>query len=163
MDRIDLKIHVGALSVEERFAPAKGEDSRTIRHRVQAAREIQARRYQGTNIVINARIPGGSVRQYCELHQSAETAMREVAAKAPELTMRGHDKLLKTARTVADLNNSPVIYKKHMIEAAGLCGHERVRDFLLSMGEAEICPKCKGPREPRNPYCPNCGHYRPVF
>ncbi len=157
MDRIDLKVRVGALSAEERFASPNGEDSRTIRHRVEAAREFQARRYQGTDILVNARIPGGLVRQYCELHSSAEAAMRQVAAKAPELTTRGHDKLLKTARTVADLNNSPVIYKKHVVEAADLCGHESVRDFLLSMEEMDICPKCKGPVDARHRFCPSCG------
>jgi magnesium chelatase family protein len=158
MDRIDLKVRVAALSPEERFAHASGEDSKTIRHRVQAAREIQARRYQGTPILVNARIPGGKVHQYCELHSSAEAAMRQVAAKAPELTTRGHDKLLKTARTVADLNNSPVIYKKHIVEAAGLCGHETVRDFLLSLEEMDMCPGCKRPVDARHRYCPSCGY-----
>jgi magnesium chelatase family protein len=163
MDRIDLKVRVAALSPDERFAPANGEDSRTIRHRVQAAREIQQHRYEGTPILVNARIPGGLVRRYCELHSSAEAAMRQVAAKAPELTTRGHDKLLKTARTVADLNNSPVIYKKHIVEAAELCGHETVRDFLLSLEEMDMCPVCKGPVDARHRYCPGCGYVlRPV-
>ena len=158
MDRIDLKVRVGALSPEERFASPNGEDSRTIRHRVQAAREIQARRYSGTNILVNARIPGGLVRQYCELHPSAEATMRQVAVRVPELTTRGHDKLLKTARTVADLNNSPVIYKKHIVEAAELCGHETVRNFLLSLEEMDLCPSCKGPVDARHRYCPGCGY-----
>ena len=109
---------------------------------MEAAREVQERRYQGTTILVNARIPGGLVRKYCELHSSAEAVMREVAAKAPELTTRGHDKLLKTARTVADLHSSPVIYKKHIVEAAELCGHESVRDFLLSLEEMDTCPVC---------------------
>ncbi len=157
MDRIDLKVRIGALSAEEQFAPPTGEDSKTIRHRIHAAREIQARRYQGTDILVNARIPGGLVLQYCELHSSADTAIRQVAAKAPELTTRGRDKLLKTARTLADLNNSPVIYKKHVVDAAELCGHENVRDFLLSMEEMEICPKCKGAVDARHRFCPSCG------
>jgi magnesium chelatase family protein len=158
MDRIDLKVRIGALSPDERFSSPNEEDSRTIRDRVQAARKIQERRYDGTAILVNARIPGGLVRQYCELHSSAEGAMREVAEKAPELTTRGHDKLLKTARTVADLNNSPVIYKKHIAEAAELCGHETVRAFLLSLEEMDICPSCKGPVDARHRYCPGCGH-----
>jgi magnesium chelatase family protein len=157
LDRIDLKVRVGALSPEERSSPPSSEQSRTIRERVQAAREIQARRYQRTAILVNARIPGGLVRQYCELDSSAERAMREVAGRVPELTTRGHDKLLKTARTVADLNNSPAIYKKHIVEAAGLCGHESVRDFLLSMEEMDICPCCKAPVDARHRYCPGCG------
>jgi magnesium chelatase family protein len=157
IDRIDLKIRVSALSADERFGSATGEDSKTIRERVQAARDIQVRRYQGTGILVNARIPGGSVRKYCELHPSAEVALREVAARIPELTTRGHDKLLKTARTVADLNNSAVVYKKHVIEAAELCGHESVRDFLRSLGEVSPCPMCNASIEPRHRFCPNCG------
>lgn len=158
MDRLDLKVRVSALSAEERFATGGGEDSRTVRHRVQAAREIQARRFHGTDILVNARIPGGLVRKYCELHTSAEAAMRQVAAKSPELTTRGHDKMLKIARTVADVSNSPAIYKKHIIEAAELCGHEDVRDFLLSMEEMNTCPSCKRPVNSRHRFCPGCGH-----
>jgi magnesium chelatase family protein len=156
MDRIDLRLRVGALSPEERFTSGNGESSQIIRQRVEAARDIQARRYQGTNIMVNARIPGGEVRRYCELHPSAEAAMREVAKKVPELTMRGHDKLLKTARTVADLHNSPVIFKKHIQEASELCGHESVRDFIGSL-DIDVCPSCNGPIDARHRFCPGCG------
>jgi magnesium chelatase family protein len=157
-DRIDLKVRVSALSPDERFDSANGEDSKTIRQRVQAAREIQALRYKGTEILVNARVPGGQVREYCELHSSAEAAMREVAAKSPQLTTRGHDKLLKTARTIADLNNSPLIYKNHVVEAAELSENEGVRDFLLSLEDMDICPSCKGPVDARHRYCPGCGY-----
>jgi magnesium chelatase family protein len=158
MDRIDLKVRVAALSPEEYFADANGESSRTIRQRVQAAREIQALRYKGTHILVNARIPGGEVNKYCELHSSAEAAMRQVAAKAPESSTRGRDKLLKTARTIADLNNSPVIYKTHIVEAAELSENESVRDFLLGTQEMDICPSCKQPVDARHSYCPGCGY-----
>jgi magnesium chelatase family protein len=158
MDRIDLKIRVGALSPDERLSESRGESSKSIRERVQAARDMQVKRFRGTTILVNARIPGGAVRKYCELHPSAEDAMRQVAQKIPELTFRGHDKLLKTARTVADLNNSSVIYKKHIKEAADLCGHESVRDFLESSEELEICPECNKSVDPRYPFCPYCRH-----
>jgi predicted ATPase with chaperone activity len=157
MDRVDLKIRVGALSADERMGKSKGESSRTIRERVQVAREIQSRRFEGTSILVNARIPGGSVRRYCEMHPSAEEAMRQVARKVPELTTRGHDKLMKTARTVADLNNSPVIYKKHINEAATLCGHESVRAFLDNFGEVDTCPACNSSVDAQFRHCPHCG------
>jgi magnesium chelatase family protein len=158
MDRIDLKVLVGALSPEERFSGPDGEASKTIRQRVEAAREIQAHRYMGTNIMVNACIPGGQVRGYCQLDASAEAALRQVAAKHPELTTRAHDKLMKVARTVADLNKSPVIYKKHIVEAAELCGHTDVRDFLMSLEDLDLCPSCKGPVDARHRFCPNCGY-----
>lgn len=158
MDRIDLKIRVGALSADERLGASKGESSKSIRERVQAARDMQAKRFRGTGILVNARIPGGAVREYCELHPSAEDAMHQVAQKVPELTFRGHDKLLKTARTVADLNNSNVIYRKHIVEAADLCGHESVRDFLDRCEEKVICPECNRSVELRYPFCPYCRH-----
>jgi magnesium chelatase family protein len=162
MDRIDLKIRVGALSADERFGNTDGESSETIRQRVQAARKIQTRRFAGSGILVNARIPGGTVRDYCELHASAQSAMREVAARIPELTTRGFDKLLKIARTVADLNNSSVIYKKHIVEAAELCGHESVREFLEAWEESTVCPKCQEPIEAKHRFCPNCGQVNTV-
>ena len=95
---------------------------------------------------------------YCELHPSANAAMREVAKRMPELTTRGHDKLLKVSRTVADVNNSPVIYKKHIAEAAELCGHDDVREFLIRQDDIQTCPACSEPVQATGRFCPQCGH-----
>ncbi len=157
LDRIDLKIRVSPLSPEERLAEGGGESSQEIRSRVQAARRMQEERFEGTNIKINGRIPGGQVARYCELHSSARRAMQEVNEKVSELTMRGYDQLLKVSRTVADLNNSPLIYKKHVIEAADLSGHEDVKEFLIAQPDTEQCPKCGLNVEVGDRFCRRCG------
>ena len=68
--------------------------------------------------------------------------MREVARRVSEMTTRGHDTLVKGARTIADLSNSKCIYKKHIVEAADLCDHRRMREFLAAQGEPVSCGAC---------------------
>ncbi len=158
LDRIDLKIRVSPLSPEERFTPGAGESSHEIRRRVEAARGMQKDRFQGTTIKLNARIPGGQVGRYCELQVSARRALEEVNRRVPELTTRGFDQLLKVSRTVADLNNSSLIYKKHVIEAADLCGNEAVKGFLVAHTELEQCPGCGVNIDIGDRFCRRCGH-----
>ncbi len=158
-DRIDLVVRVGALSPEDRESSRTAESSRVIRKRVEEARQIQHRRFEGKSPnLVNARIPGGYVDDFCDLHTSARTAMHEVNKRIHELSTRGYDKLLKVARTLADLNKSSQIYKKHIVEAAELCDHEDVRDFLLEEADVEPCPSCGEAIEPRHHFCPSCGH-----
>ena len=157
LDRIDLTVRVSPLTGEERFSTERGETSHDIRKRVEAARGLQGDRFRGTAIPTNARIPGGQVDEYCQLHPSAGAAMREVADRVPEITTRGHDKLLKVSRTVADLNNSAQIYKKHVIEAADLCGHERVKEFLMLQPDLEVCNSCGASVETGDNFCRACG------
>ncbi len=157
MDRIELVVHVGALTPEERFGAGSKETSQVVRKRVEAARQLQKQRF-GNDGMINARIPGGQVHRYCELHPSALAAMREAVRRVHEMTTRGHDTLLKVARTVADLNNSPCIYKKHIVEAAELCGHDKVRDFLAAQNEPVLCRDCGGEVGSSDRFCRQCGH-----
>ena len=96
--------------------------------------------------------------KYCELDASATAAVREVASRVAQMTTRGHDTLLKVARTVADLNNSWSIYKKHIVEAADLCGHEEVRDFLAAQGDAALCQDCGAEVGSSDRFCRQCGH-----
>lgn len=159
MDRIDLTIRVGALTPEERFMPSDSESSREVRVRVEAARNIQKKRFQGQNFLVNARIPGGQVHKYIvnDLDVSAKTALQKVAQHVPELTTRGYDKLLKVSRTVADLYGSARIFKKHIAEAADLSGHDRVKEFLSSQSEIQICPTCGIELQENAKFCSNCG------
>ncbi len=156
LDRIDLRIRVSPLDSSERFAPGAGESSQQIRSRVEAAREMQKERFRETTIRVNARIPGGLVQDYCELHPSAHCAMEDVNRRVPKLTTRGFDQLLKVSRTVADLNNSSLIYRKHVVEAADLCGHEEVKKILE--GQGERCPGCAANVEANDRFCRRCGH-----
>jgi len=159
MDRIDLIIRVGALRPEERFMPGEGESSREIRTRVEAARDIQKRRYGGSAISLNARIPGGMVDRYVvtELDPSARVALQKVAEHIPELTSRGHDKLLKVSRTVADLHSSARVYKKHIVEAADLTGHDKVKEFLGAQPDVGVCPSCGAELPEQARFCSSCG------
>ena len=156
-DRIDLTINVTTLSPDERYSVEEREGSVSIRKRIESAREMQAERYKGTNINVNSRIPGGVVEKYCRLHVSASAAMRKVAENIPELSTRGHDKLLKVARTVADLNSSTLVYKKHIEEAAKLCHYDSVQLFLSSQGEMNICISCGSEHEESDRFCRECG------
>jgi predicted ATPase with chaperone activity len=150
---------VGALTAEERFGAGPKETSQVVRKRVEAARQLQKQRFANDQkISINARIPGGQVDKFCELDASARAAMREVASRVTKMTTRGHDTLLKVARTVADLNNSRCIYKKHIMEAADLCDHKEVRDFLAARGEAVACPDCGSEASSSDRFCRQCGH-----
>ena len=156
LDRIDLKVHVSPLSAEERFTKGSGESSSQIRARVEEARRIQSDRFEGTDIQVNGRIPGGKVDEYCELQESALAAMRAIGNRCPEITTRGHDKLLKVSRTVADLHHSRRIYTKHIMEAAQLCGYEQVRE-LARFFEIASCPFCGDEIEGHHKFCPTCG------
>jgi magnesium chelatase family protein len=154
LDRLELKVRVAALSPEERFGAGSKETSVVVRERVEAARELQKQRF-GNDRMINARIPGGEVSNYCELDPSAHAAMREVASRATQMTTRGHDTLLKVARTVADLNNSRCIYKKHIAEAAELCDQ---KEAIVFLGQSPSCRACGSPVESADKFCRRCGH-----
>jgi len=157
-DRIDLKIRVSPLPPEIRLEPARSESSAEIRGRVEAARAEQRKRFHGTTIQVNARIPGGEVERYCELHTSAGRALREVVERfSGTLTMRGQHQLLKIARTIADLNRSALIYKKHIEEAADLSGHEDVKNFLAAQPDQDQCPGCGGSVDVGDRFCRRCG------
>jgi magnesium chelatase family protein len=157
LDRIDLKVRLSPLSGEERFIYASGDSSKAIRSRVEVARAVQKARFKGTPISANAWIPGGHVNEYCELHPSARRAMEEVSTSVPGLTMRGFDQLLKLGRTVADLNGSALIYKKHIEEAADLSGHEDVAEVLAKYHDVGNCPGCGMKADAGDRFCRRCG------
>ena len=92
-----------------------------------------------------------------DLDPSARLALKKVAERAPELTTRGHDKLLKVSRTVADLHRSPRIYKKHIAEAADLTGHYKVGVFLGAQPDVGICPSCGAELPEEATFCSSCG------
>ena len=161
-DRIDLVIEVDPLTPEERFERNKGATSKEIRDRVERARLLQRKRFEGSDIYVNSRIPAGQIERFCQLHDSALSAMKDVVEHVPELSTRGYDKLLKIARTVADLNNSAVMYSKHMLEAAKLTGHKGVSAFLSSRDDVTICPSCGRQIRKSDNFCPGCGEPKPA-
>ena len=87
-----------------------------MRGRVEAAREIQQRRYAGTAVKSNSDIPSGMLREICILSPEAETTLKNAFEKLG-LSARAYDRVLKVSRTIADLNGSKIIEKKHIARA----------------------------------------------
>lgn len=116
LDRIDIFIKVRSLEYEElKNAPA-GSGSAEIRERVEMARERQRRRFEGTGIYGNAYIAGRLLNESCALDEKCEEMMRKAYVKLG-LTARSYDKVLKVARTIADLADSGDIRAEHLAEA----------------------------------------------
>lgn len=117
MDRIDIHIEVTPLSHAELASKQQGESSAVIRERVVAARKIQEERYRGyPGIHCNAQMNTKLFRQYCDIDQSCQDLMRAAMDKLG-LSARAYDRILKVARTIADLEASPSITVTHLSEA----------------------------------------------
>ena len=116
LDRIDLHIEVPPVEYDQLSSDRKGESSAAIRARVNAAREIQRQRFAGTGIVSNARIPTGKLREFCPLTPRANAILKGAFEKMG-LSARAYDRLLKVARTIADLAGAEVIDAPHIAEA----------------------------------------------
>ena len=116
LDRIDLQVEVDGISYEElRFAPPS-EDSATIKARVEKARALQRERYKGTGVHTNAQMTNAQMKKYCALTPDCERIL-EAAFKKLNMTARASARVLKVARTIADLEGSEIILVKHITEA----------------------------------------------
>ena len=115
LDRIDLIVEVPALEFDELKARPNGEPSATIKARVDAARAIQHRRYGG-RIACNAQMGPRELRDWCALSPECEGLMRN-AFDALGLTARSYDRILRVARTIADLDGANEIAPAHIAEA----------------------------------------------
>jgi magnesium chelatase family protein len=116
LDRIDIHIEVPAVKYKDLTDRSSGEPSETIRARVNAAREIQLRRFQGLTIFCNAQMGARELKQYCEVEPAGEKLL-EVAINRLGLSARAYTRILKVARTVADLDRSETIQAPHVSEA----------------------------------------------
>lgn len=117
LDRIDLHIEVPALKVDElteENPPA--ESSKTIRMRIENARKIQLKRFQGTKIYTNAQMSGKMIRKYCPIKQDGKKLLKSAIEKL-NLSARAYDRILKVSRTIADLEGSEEITTQHIAEA----------------------------------------------
>ena len=118
LDRIDIHIDVPSVNYRELRSGLVPESSASIRNRVIGAREVQLQRLrsQGERIYANAQMSSRDIRKYCELGTDAEHLLERAMMKQG-LSARAHDRILKVARTVADLASSEVIEPGHIAEA----------------------------------------------
>ncbi len=117
LDRIDLHIEVEKVGFEELSAKAKGESSVSIRKRVIKARNIQSQRFLGVNHVhCNAQMNTRMARKVCRLDDNSKAMMKK-AMSTLGLSARAYDRILKVARTIADLDYSEQIKSYHIAEA----------------------------------------------
>ncbi len=116
LDRIDIHIEVPAVDYEQISSNNEAEKSEDIRKRVLDARKIQYLRYKGTGIYKNSDLTPKLIKQFCVLTEDASRVLHENFDKM-NLTGRGYDKILKIARTIADLEKSEQITKYHVLEA----------------------------------------------
>jgi magnesium chelatase family protein len=116
LDRIDIHIEVPRVDYEKLSSDRLGESSALIRERVQAARERQRVRFAGSDIVCNSDMRVAEVRQFCKLDEAGDSLVRQAMSQL-NLSARGYHRVLKLARTIADLAGSDSIQTVHLAEA----------------------------------------------
>ena len=118
LDRIDLCAEADPMSYEELSANRKAESSSEIRRRVEKAVQIQKERYKNTDFRFNGDLPAKALEQYCILSSQGRELLRK-AYDQLGISARAYHRILKVARTIADMENSEIIQKEHLQEAIG--------------------------------------------
>ena len=95
---------------------APGDPSRTVRERVIAAREIQLRRFRGHRLLANARMGPRELKEFVELDEATHTLLKHAMTDL-NLSARAYDRILKVARTIADLEGREGVVQEHVFEA----------------------------------------------
>ena len=116
MDRIDIHLEVPQVDYDKLSDDRAGEPSATIRERVEAARERQIARFKDSRALTNSDMSAREVQRYCRLDQASDALMR-AAMQRLQLSARSYHRVLKLARTIADLAGSADIESHHLAEA----------------------------------------------
>jgi magnesium chelatase family protein len=116
LDRIDIHIEVPRVEYEKLSDDRLGEPSAAIRARVEAARARQRQRFQGSRLLTNADMGPGEVREHCRLDGAGKSLLR-AAMQQLHMSARAYHRILKLARTIADLAGSDAIQTAHLAEA----------------------------------------------
>ena len=116
LDRIDIHIDMPAVKYRELRNDSGGEESETIRRRVMSARQRQLRRYAGEKIYCNAQMSSRQIGKYCNISPECERLLENAMTRLG-LSARAHDRILKVARTIADLEGAESISTTNISEA----------------------------------------------
>ena len=116
MDRIDLHVEIVPVSREELSSKEDGERSAVVRERVMRARAIQAERFRGTGIYTNTMMSSSMLRRFCPLSEPVRRLL-DAAMERLQLSARAYDRIIKVARTIADLAGAADIEPSHISEA----------------------------------------------
>jgi magnesium chelatase family protein len=118
LDRIDLHIEVPSVPYQELAARQDGTSSESMRSQVQQARAVQTKRFGGEGQRLNSRMTSRQLRRFCVLDADCQTLMQN-AMDTLGLSARAHDRILRVARTIADLEGAEAISHAHLTEAIG--------------------------------------------
>lgn len=116
LDRIDIQVEVSSVDYDDLSETKKGESSKSIKERINRTRKIQLERYKDLNIYSNSQLSAGLLEKYCPLGEQ-ENAILKAAFDNLGLSARAHSRILKVARTIADLDASDDIKATHIAEA----------------------------------------------
>src|SRR3990172_6941470 len=116
IDRVDIFVEVPHIDYEKLADERLGESSEKVQARVIAARSIQRERFKGTKLTCNAEMTPTEVREFCQTEESAQSLLK-AAMKQLYLSARAFHRILKLARTIADLENADIIKAYHLAEA----------------------------------------------
>lgn len=118
LDRIDICVETPRIDYADLVSDGKNESSAQIRSRVEAAQEIQRIRYMGQSWSFNSALPAAAIREFCPLGNNEERIM-EAAFERMDLSARGCHRIIRVARTIADLEGEERIRDRHLLEAIG--------------------------------------------
>ena len=118
LDRIDIQIEVTPVKYQKLEGDEMSETSEEIKKRVDKARKIQQNRYKEHGIFSNSELTPSLIEQYCKLDNNCKLLLQNAFEKLG-LSARAHARILKVARTIADLDNKESIETKHLAEAIG--------------------------------------------
>lgn len=156
LDRIDLQVYVQPVALADLRSSEPGESSAAIRERVIAARDRQRARLRPWNLHCNAEMTSAVLRATCRLDDAAERALAELVAQRRSFTARSVDRLLKVARTIADLIGQDDVDADCLVEAASYRDVDPTADLLPQAELAYASPGLSHapPLEPNRNHSP---------
>lgn len=123
LDRLDIHVEMTEVNYEDLTSRERGESSESIRKRVENARRIQRERYKDDGIMFNSQLNTPLVRKHCRMEADAEDLLHTAYDKL-KLSARAYSRVIKVARTIADMDGEATILKKHVLEAVQYRGLE---------------------------------------